>query len=59
MNEVGFEETMYTVSEDSGLLSFGVTLLDINLKQSSNEALGVQIVVTAGPTSGTAKCKSA
>ena len=59
MNEVGFEETMYTVSEDSGLLSFGVTLLDINLSQSSNEALGAEIEVSAWGTSGTAECKSA
>ena len=55
---MGFEETMYTVSEDSGLLSLGVTLLDINLNQSSNEALGVQIEVAAQPTSGTAESKS-
>ena len=58
MNEVGFEETMYTVSEDSGLLSLGVTLLDINLNQSSNEALGVQIEVSAWDRSGTAESKS-
>ena len=58
VNEVGFERTEYTVSEDDGFLPLRVTLFDINLNQSSDITLGELIMASASSSDGTATGKS-
>ena len=57
MNEVGFERTEYTVPEYAGSLTVTVRLSDINFTQTDDDTLGVEIMVSASTSNGTAKSK--
>ena len=57
MNEVGFERTEYTVSEDDGFLTVRVKLSAINFTQTDDDTLVVQITVLASISNGTATSK--
>ena len=57
MNEVGFERTEYTVTEDAGFLIVTVRLSDIDFTQTDDDTLGVEIMVSASTSDGTATGK--
>ena len=54
VNEIGFEQTAYTVLESAGDVMIRVRLTDIDLAQTNDDTLGVLIMGSASTLDGSA-----